>query len=256
MASWTATQAVAQSLALDSAEPVRPDALVLLFVPDAFVDGNHFLSDQAAVMAAVRSAEPWASLGPRLVARSVGPLPVADAACHLEREHRLEPGLVCDRSLADRLNALGLPAGWKLVVLSREPFPPRATLAAPGKSSPIFLSTTWDLGATSFRHAVLHELGHAFGLRDECDLLRLPAASPARGAGPPNCAPDRATAEQWWGDLVPPAGYIPGCGGLETAIRPTRSSFMSCGRPADGEPDGYGPVSLRYLRQALGLHPP
>ena len=115
---------------------------------------------------------------------------------------------------------------------------------------------TFDLGRTSLRQAVLHEMGHTFGLRDECATLRLPAGAPALVPGPPNCAPDRATAERWWGDLArtdPLVGYFEGCAGQAHAVRPTLSSFMSCGRPDEGEPTTYGAVSLRFLRNAVGL---
>ncbi|MCP3682822.1 MAG: hypothetical protein GY861_09050 [bacterium] len=71
---------------------------------------------------------------------------------------------------------------------------------------------------------VLHEFGHSFGgLADEY------VEGNADRSHKPNCAPDRATAEKWWGDLARKnerIDYFEGCSYIMSNIRPTKNSIM------------------------------
>jgi hypothetical protein len=70
-----------------------------------------------------------------------------------------------------------------------------------------------------------HEFGHGFAqLADEY-------SETGKGSYPrqPNCAPDKATAEKWWGDLAQEgkAGYYTGCSySFDQNVRPTLNSVM------------------------------
>ena len=222
--------------------------LALVFVPHGQSSRAELDEDVARFMAALRSAEPWASYSGLRVFRL---LPVAEAAtrCSVVREHALKPHLRCDRGLAPLLDAAGLPPGYKIVVLSRSAVDPAATVSAPGVPSVVFFGLAFTSRDVDLRHAVLHEMGHAFGLRDEEAVLRVDHASAARTPGRPNCAPDRATAATWWGDVAG-AGYYLGCAGSKRFVRPTADSFMT----RSGRSESYGPVSLRWLTEALRSH--
>ena len=130
-------------------------------------------------------------------------------------------------------------------------------------------------GSARLQAAILaHEWGHAlFDLRDEYQ-------EPGRSVtyGYPNCAPDRAAAESWWGDQlgevdpfvdefvavstrwsqwVDPdlvtniaVGYFGGgCyeGGTDEVVRPTGDSIMNSGVPV------FGSVNRRRAEEVLSL---
>ncbi len=93
-------------------------------------------------------------------------------------------------------------------------------------------------------HIISHELGHTIGdLSDEYfeeGKPRMPSF--------PDCAPNRQTAEQWWGDLVGRGegderiGYFEGCSYASTGtFRPTIRSIMR------GRAPFFGLVNNRHL---------
>jgi hypothetical protein len=90
------------------------------------------------------------------------------------------------------------------------------------------------------KYAVVHEMGHLiFSIRDEY-------VNPAKGDawGKPNCAPDIATAKEWWGDLEPQgAGYYNGCSYLDKNIKGTKNSVMTDAMTAD-----FGVVNEREIK--------
>lgn len=173
--------------------------------------------------------------------------------------------LKCDHALIGQLNELKIPH-FKLLVLSPLEFVPYATLAH-GKNSAFYLSTykgaLTDAEIESFISMYfLHEFGHSLGLRDEyararydkngdvdLDLSQQNTGSKAYIASRPNCAPDRLTAEQWWGSYVAAgvAGYNQGCGGNKDYYYPSKNTVMG-DDPTDAT---YGRVSEDYLRAAL-----
>lgn len=88
-----------------------------------------------------------------------------------------------------------------------------------------------------------HEFGHSFGkLADEytkqngTDMNRYP-----------NCAPDNATAQKWWGG-TPGTGYFAGCSYVDKNIRPTEDSIMFHHWLLRY---GYGPVNEKQIREKL-----
>jgi len=136
------------------------------------------------------------------------------------------------------------------------------------------------LGPTA--QVLAHEMGHAiFKLHDEYAVPATVPGSEIPVIGAPNCAPDRATARQWWGDLAGsvdpfaaqvladrasrglPAEPVPGArlenlvtidlvaGGcyqaadLATAIRPSIDSLMNSEIPV------FGAVNRRAVQTVL-----
>jgi hypothetical protein len=99
------------------------------------------------------------------------------------------------------------------------------------------------LSATPY-DVVRHEMGHSFfSLVDEY-------VEPKLGNHPrsPNCAPDRQTAERWWGN-IPGTGYYSGCSYVDFNIRSTRSSVMRISAETD-----FGPVNDRHIIQFMGRY--
>ena len=132
------------------------------------------------------------------------------------------------------------------------------------------LPRDWPVGEAD---TLAHEWGHAlFDLRDEYVDVERSATH-----GYPNCAPDQATAEEWWGDLVGEIdpfvyeyvaalerysvwidpfltdrvaiGYeVGGCYSEGSdAVRPTGDSLMNSGMPV------FGSVNRRRVEEILDL---
>lgn len=138
-----------------------------------------------------------------------------------------------------------LKSNFKLIILDENNFVSCAELSSPDKLSLIILGRRRYKNEDSFTKGFLHELGHSFGLRDECvDCAQLSLA------GPPNCAATKEEAQKWWGDFVGKVAgvnYIRGCCGNKDYIRPVIASFMN---DADKAED-FGPVNERYLKNIL-----
>jgi hypothetical protein len=134
---------------------------------------------------------------------------------------------------------------YKLVILDAQGSVSCAELSQANRSSIIILGRRAYVNDDGFAKGFLHELGHAFGLRDECVNCQQRSSS-----GYPNCASCLEEAQKWWGDLVIEGGrvnYIYGCCGNEEYIRPTIASLMNDPDKADD----FGPVNERYLRREL-----
>ncbi len=172
--------------------------------------------------------------------------------------------LECSNALIDLVNAQGIDK-FKLVVLSKEEFVPNAKVAR-GKNSSIFMPALYpnmgnDEKKDFMRKLFLHEVGHAFGLRDEygrdwnksgivdSELASLPSNNVAYQAARPNCAPDLKTAREWWGESigVEGTGYYSGCSGNMKYVRPSEDKLMS----AYAKDISYGYVSENYLDQVI-----
>lgn len=101
--------------------------------------------------------------------------------------------------------------------------------------------------------ALVHELGHAFGLADEYTekIIRRDEASDRPGY--PNCAPNSKTAQLWWGDLVNKGsgelkvGYNDGCSYIQKNVRPTKNSVMKDPKRFKE----YGVVNERHMQKVL-----
>jgi len=98
-----------------------------------------------------------------------------------------------------------------------------------------------------------HLFGHSFGLKDEEIFVIVQAGGAPHAPDGPNCAPNAATAEKWWGNLTKKysaVGYFKGCAGNENYIKPTVASIMNLNTGSPIIYD-YGPVSEQYLKKAL-----
>ncbi|MBU4252641.1 MAG: hypothetical protein KKC39_00875 [Candidatus Omnitrophica bacterium] len=136
---------------------------------------------------------------------------------------------------------------YKLIIIDASAGVFAAELSSPDRVSLIILSSARYRGKDSFARSFLHELGHSLGLRDEGLNSEAALCLP----GPPNCAPTKKEAEEWWGDLAgkePRVNYISGCSGNKNYIRPTIASLMNNPEKAND----FGPVNERYLRKELG----
>ena len=135
---------------------------------------------------------------------------------------------------------------YKLIIIDAQGVTLCAELSGIGTTSLIILGRRAYDNDNNFAKGFLHELGHSFGLRDECVNCQQLSSS-----GYPNCASNKGEAERWWGDLATGndrVGYISGCCGNKDYIRPTIASLMNNPEKAED----FGPVNERYLRKELG----
>jgi len=154
------------------------------------------------------------------------------------------PFLELKRDFLDQLSLM-LGGPYKLIVLDQKGSTAGAQLSDLSHVSVIILGRKVSSGNSGFSCAFLHEMGHSLGLREEGTFSSEPVVP-----GPPNCAIDRATAEKWWGDMVPQdnrVGYFEFEAGGKKFIKPTRHSVMS----NSARFGSYGPVNERYLRTIL-----
>ncbi len=135
-----------------------------------------------------------------------------------------------------------LKGAYKLVIIDAQGSTSCAELSEAWKDSLIIIGRSSYDNDNSFAKGFLHELGHSFGLRDECVNCQQRSSS-----GYPNCASNKEEAEKWWGDLAGKderVGYISGCCGNKNYIRPTIASLMNDFHKAGD----FGPVNERHLR--------
>lgn len=183
--------------------------------------------------------------------------------CHIEIQNHVKPTLRCNTRVNDYIAPLGLYR-FKAVILSRRDFTAWANVTRLDNSVVAYSLPADKEGQEFYRKVLLHEFAHGFGLRDEMtkSVIALGGSAPTR-AGGPNCAPDLATAKDWWGDLIKRSGgayvfgsgegdvgFYFGCAGHVDFIKPTIGSLMNM-QDASHPSDDYGPVSERYLRKVL-----
>ena len=246
-------------LSLDSAiyhlpQMISPRGLNLVFVADGYPSWETFMHDTELLLNSLKTVEPWKSYT-RYNLYQIRP---PENLCTITSQHERKPVLRCaPEQINPYLIRLGLHR-YKLIVLSRQTFQSWANVSRLENSGLFFSvpdspNTPADQQTTDW--LFLHLLGHAFGLKDEEQFVIANANSAAARPDGPNCAPDRATAERWWGDVVgtdPHVGYFPGCAGNLSYVKPTRSSLMNLNDLSNFTPT-YGPVSERYLRAMLNL---
>jgi hypothetical protein len=134
---------------------------------------------------------------------------------------------------------------FKLLILDYKGSTSTAELSSIEKTSLIILGRQHYRSHALFAKGFLHELGHSLGLRDE----RI-SHCPGCENGPPNCAPSKEKAQEWWGDMVGKVAhvrYVQGCCGNRDYVRPTIASLMNDIEKAET----FGPVNERYLRNQL-----
>ena len=253
--------AVLRKVGLPGTLPQPDKNLNILFYYDGYsndTEAQHFVGLMEATLA---TTQPFANAGNIQMKAFTSSKP----KCHTEKHggHNL---LVCDKSLINLVNDLHI-ARFKLVILSPQNFVPNATVAY-GKNSVMYLPTyqgalTKEELDEFISRYFMHELGHSLGLRDEYarqrpesaigDVQAAQATSSNVAFQPaqPNCAPDKATAEKWWGNYVKAAvkdvGYYNGCAGREDYYYPVQGTLMS----DDPTVETYGRVSEDYLRNVL-----
>jgi hypothetical protein len=231
----------------------HPRGLNLIFFADGYLSWEDFDHDTELLLDAMRSVEPWKSYASFNIYRI---RPNELDICSVKVKGERKPALRCAPEGINRyLNQLR--AGrFKLIVLSRRDFQSWANVVRLQDSGIFFSlpqSPVQPADKATAGWLYLHLLGHAFGLKDEETIVIPKADSAAQRADGPNCAPNRAAAEKWWGDLAgrePSVGYFKGCAASPEFIKPTRGSLMNLNDLSVFAPT-YGPVSERYLRKIL-----
>lgn len=234
-----------------------PRGLNLVFFADGYLTWPEFEADVTMLVKRMRTVEPWQSYFTYNIFKIK---PNEFDICEVKTKDERKPVLRCR---AERINGylgrVSVPGHFKVVVLSRRGFQSWANVARLSDSGIFFSLPFTPANATDEETTgwlFLHMLGHAFGLKDEEIFViaksDVPDSAPHLPDGP-NCAPDRRTAEQWWGDLAGQdsrVGYFKGCAANREYVRPTKSSLMNLNDLSAFVPD-YGPVSERYLRKVL-----
>ncbi len=228
--------------------------LSLIFFADGYLSWDEFDREADIVMRGLKSVEPWQSFS-RFNIYKIKPR--ENDICDVKIADERKPVLRCDPVLLNGyLNRLST-GPFKLVVLSRRNFQSWANISRFQDSGIFFSIPVAPNGPTAEAELAIpfaHLMGHAFGLKDEELFVIAKADSAGNIAGGPNCAPDRKTAEQWWGDLArqypDSVGYFQGCAGHGEYISPHRGSIMNLGDLSQFVPE-YGIVSEEYLRKIL-----
>lgn len=233
-------------------EKVNTDGLNLVFLADQYSSWGEFDSDIESIMGELQNIEPWKSYKSFNIYKIN---PKDSGLCYIKTKDERKPVLRCREDINNYLNNLPLDR-FRLIVLSRQEFQSWANITR-YENSGVFFSVPKALIDPNEKkvNALLmaHLLGHTFGLKDEETFVIAQAGGAPHTPDGPNCAPDAATAEKWWGDLMKKnkeVGYFKGCAGDETFIKPTESSIMNLNT---GSPIvyTYAPVSERYLKKVL-----
>jgi hypothetical protein len=230
-----------------------PRGLNLIFFADGYLSWQEFDVDVDIILRRMKTVEPWRSYSRYNIYRI---RPKDLDICLVKVADERKPVLRCNSDGINRyLNQLQ-SGHFKLIVLSRREFQSWANVVRLQDSGIFFSiprSPETPLDETALGWLFLHLLGHAFGLKDEEVIVIAKAHSAPHRPDGPNCAPDRETAERWWGDLAGQdsrVGYFSGCASKKEYVKPTEGSLMNLGDLSKFVPD-YGPVSERYLRKIL-----
>ncbi len=234
-------------------EKINPNGLNLVFYADQYTSTGEFDSDVAAMTEEMKTIEPWKSyayLNIYKIFPSTG-----TKLCTVKVENERKPVLRCDTGINAYFETLKLPSA-KFIVMSRQEFQSWANVRRI-ESSGIFFSVAKEIQPAekiSYGYLFLHLLGHSLGLRDEEKYVIARAGQEPNLPKGPNCAPDKKTAQTWWGSLAKKyperVGYFPTCAGSDAYIKPTLGSLMNLGDLSNFIPD-YGPVSEAYLKKVL-----
>lgn len=229
--------------------------LNLIFFSDGYLSWDDFEKDIDLVLRGMQSVEPWRSFT-RFNVYKIRPKELD--LCGIKVENERKPVIRCSpEGLNSYLNKLVLDNQFKLVLLSRRDFQSWANVVRIADSG-IFMSIPQspqeEGGEQIIGIQFLHLLGHAFGLKDEELFVIAKFDASVLEPDGPNCAPNKKTAEKWWGHLVEKypnrVGYFQGCSGKKEYVMPTEGSLMNLGDLAKFTPD-YGPVSEEYLSKLL-----
>lgn len=230
-----------------------PRGLNLVFMSDQYASWDEFNNDADALLSNLKTIAPYKTYTYYNVYKIK---PNKTGICYVKTQDERKPVLRCNDTDTNNYLANLTLSDFKLIVLSRQEFQSWANVVRHDNSG-IFYSVLKALTDPSEQRVnsllLAHLLGHAFGLKDEEIYVIAKAGGAPHTPDGPNCAPDKATAEMWWGDIADPKqgiGYFEGCAGNDKYIKPTESSIMNLNT---GSPVvySYGPVSERYLKKIL-----
>ncbi len=231
---------------------INPKGLNLVFFADQYASWSEFEKDIEILMGEIKMIEPWQSYSAFNIFKIN---PKTNGLCWIKIKDERKPVLRCGEEINNYLGVFSFER-FRLIVLSRQEFQSWANMTRL-QNSGIFFSlpqSPADSAAKKTNGLLLaHLFGHVFGLKDEEIFVLAKAGGAPHTADGPNCAPDAATAENWWGGLTkqfPQVGYFKGCGGDENLIKPTQSSIMNLNTGAEMS-FSYGPVSEQYLKKIL-----
>lgn len=232
--------------------------LTIVFFYDGYDEQNSALGAIEVMKEALNLVEPYKS---QKDAIDIKVFTTDGKKCKVDEKAKM---LVCNKELIESFRKLGTDR-FKVVLLSPLDFSSTAPLAY-GKNSWISISTNLKgQDPATYKRTLgfqfINLLGHALGLKyeytDEKNIPEFPTAPAGtvvdvqKLVGRPNCAPDLATAQEWWGDYVAvypdKIGFYTGCGWNKDAYYPQQKTLMS-DAPAE---ESYGIVSEDYLRGVL-----
>lgn len=226
--------------------------LNLVFLADGYSSGEEFDTDIKFTLQGLKMFSPWKQYEHFNIYKIKPP----ESFCQIKTKDEIKPVLRCEEKINEYLNQLSLKR-FRLIVLSRKDFQSWANVNRL-KNGGIFFSLPEKIKeAEIYQKGILfaHLFGHSFGLKDEEKYVIAKAGGAPHTPDGPNCAPDKATAERWWGDLAQQypeeIGYFSTCAGNESYIRPTKSSLMNLGDEMDNFNPSYGLVSEIYLAKIL-----
>lgn len=234
-------------------EKINSRGLNLIFFADQYESWQEFEQDIDSILNEIKKIEPWKSYNDYNIYR-INPRS-AQGLCYVKVKDERKPSLRCKAEINEYLSKLPLKR-FKLIILSRQSFESWANVVRL-ENSGIFFSLPSSLETESEKQTAgylfEHLLGHSFGLKDEEYFVIAKHGSNALSPDGPNCAPDKETAEKWWGILTeqyPEVGYFKECCGSKEYIKPVQSSLMNLNDLDNFVPE-YGPVSERYLKKIL-----
>jgi hypothetical protein len=230
---------------------VKERGLNLVFVSDQYESKGNFLKDVDALEYEMKRIEPWKTFDDINSYK----IYTNQENCQVITESERKPTLRCNEKLNNLLAGLDL-GRFKVIVLSRQDFQSWANVARLSNSG-IFFSIPKSITqseSTATGYLFDHLLGHAFGLKDEEKYVIAKAGGAPHTPDGPNCAPDKATAEKWWGSIAKAnpenIGYFNTCAGSDSYIKPTKSSLMNLA-DLDNFVPNYGAVSTLYLKKFM-----
>lgn len=239
-------------------ENYYPKGLNFIFYADQYPNWEEFDNDVDSLMNELKEIEPWKNYNYFNIFK-INPKE-GEGICYIKIKDERKPSLRCSEEInkyIGNVTQFGLER-FKFIVLSRQEFQSWANLVRL-ENSGIFHSITSKLEDSTDKksHSLLfaHLLGHSFGLKDEEVYVIAKVGGAPHTPDGPNCAPDAATAEMWWGHFViqhPEIGYFKGCCGNENYIKPTETSIMNLNNATEFVYT-YGAVSEDYLKKILDI---
>lgn len=230
----------------------------IIFFYDGYQDQKDALLDIEVLKQSLDIVEPFKSLKDHIAFKI---FTTEGQKCRIEASPKKY--LVCDPKLIESFARLGIDH-YKIVLVSPLDFI-AASEVAYGKNTWIAIPTfQGNLSHEDHKRWLgiifMQELGHSLGLRYEyfkgkpssyVKESSTDGSTPlGHQAGLPNCAPDEATAKNWWDNYISVfenIGFYKGCAGNDNYVYPEQETLMS-DLPRK---ESFGRVSEDYLRGAI-----